>query len=161
MRWPGANLEEKHEPRGVSVAEAQNHDSMKSSGQNLTLAAIEKRSFASARSNGQRPIAAITLSQSPGSCSGKLSSIPTIGWPRLTATGNSEPRVPGSRAVDDSGPSAAGHRRISLRAPEPRSPRGGSSDVRAGLVNWDKFGSSSRQTTPAAERRMSAESTVR
>src|SRR5215831_10032406 len=45
MRWPGANLEEKHEPRGVSVAEAQNHDSMKSSGQNLTLAAIEKQSF--------------------------------------------------------------------------------------------------------------------
>jgi hypothetical protein len=45
MRWPGANLEEKHEPRGVSVAEAPNGDSMKSSGQNLTLAAIEKRSF--------------------------------------------------------------------------------------------------------------------
>src|SRR5262244_3178169 len=42
MRWPGANLEEKHEPRGVSVAEAQNGDSMKSSGRNLTLAAIEK-----------------------------------------------------------------------------------------------------------------------
>jgi len=30
MRWPSANLEEKHEPRGVSVAEAQNGDSMKS-----------------------------------------------------------------------------------------------------------------------------------
>src|SRR5215469_11608821 len=45
MRWPGANLEEKHEPRGVSVAEAQNGDSMKSSGRNLTLAAIEKQSF--------------------------------------------------------------------------------------------------------------------
>src|SRR5215471_14478163 len=45
MRWPGANLEEKHEPRGVSVAEAKNGDSMKSSGQNLTLAAIEKQSF--------------------------------------------------------------------------------------------------------------------
>src|SRR5215813_10411952 len=42
MRWPGANLEEKHEPRGVSVAEAQNGDSMKSSGRNLTLAAIGK-----------------------------------------------------------------------------------------------------------------------
>jgi hypothetical protein len=42
MRWPGANLEEKHEPRGVSVAKAQNGDSMKSSGRNLTLAAIEK-----------------------------------------------------------------------------------------------------------------------
>ena len=42
MRWPGANLEEKHEPRGMSVAEAQNADSMKSSGRNLTLAAIEK-----------------------------------------------------------------------------------------------------------------------
>ena len=40
-----ANLEEKHEPRGVSVAEAQNGDSMKSSSRNLTLAAIEKRSF--------------------------------------------------------------------------------------------------------------------
>ena len=45
MRWPGANFEEKHEPRGVSVAEAQNGDSMKSSGRNLTRAAIEKRSF--------------------------------------------------------------------------------------------------------------------
>jgi hypothetical protein len=45
MRWPGANLEEKHEPRGVSVAEALNGDSMKSSGRNLTLAAIEKLSF--------------------------------------------------------------------------------------------------------------------
>jgi len=45
MRWPGANLEEKHEPRGVSVAKAQNGDSMKSSGRNLTLAAIEKRSL--------------------------------------------------------------------------------------------------------------------
>ena len=32
MGWPGANLEEKHEPRGVSVAEAQDGDSMKSSG---------------------------------------------------------------------------------------------------------------------------------
>ena len=46
MRWPGANLEEKHEPRGVSVAKAQNGDSMKSSGRNLTLAAIEKRALA-------------------------------------------------------------------------------------------------------------------
>ena len=45
MRRPGANLEEKHEPRGVSVAEAQNGDSMKSSGRHLTLAAIEKRPF--------------------------------------------------------------------------------------------------------------------
>jgi len=45
MRWPGANLEEKHEPRGVSVAKAQNGDSIKSSGRNLTLAAIEKRSL--------------------------------------------------------------------------------------------------------------------
>src|SRR6516225_895587 len=45
MRWPGANLEEKHEPRGVSVAEAQNGDSMKSSRRSLTLAAIEKRIF--------------------------------------------------------------------------------------------------------------------
>ena len=48
MRWLGANLEEKQEPRGVSVAEAQNGDSIKSSGRNLTLAAIEKRSFADA-----------------------------------------------------------------------------------------------------------------
>jgi hypothetical protein len=45
MRWPGANLEEKREPRGVSVAEARNGDSMKSSRRNLTLAAIEKRSL--------------------------------------------------------------------------------------------------------------------
>jgi hypothetical protein len=45
MRWPGANLEEKLEPRGVSVAEAQNGDSMEPSGRNLTLAAIEKRSL--------------------------------------------------------------------------------------------------------------------
>jgi hypothetical protein len=45
MRWLGDNLEEKHEPRGVSVAEAQNGDSMKSSGRNLTLAAIEKQSL--------------------------------------------------------------------------------------------------------------------
>jgi hypothetical protein len=43
MRWLGANLEEKQEPRGASVAEAQNGDSMKSSGRSLTLAAIEKR----------------------------------------------------------------------------------------------------------------------
>jgi hypothetical protein len=28
MRWLGANLEEKQEPRGASVAEAQNGDSM-------------------------------------------------------------------------------------------------------------------------------------
>jgi hypothetical protein len=42
MRWLGANLEEKQEPRGASVAEAQNGNSMKSSGRNLTLAAIEK-----------------------------------------------------------------------------------------------------------------------
>jgi hypothetical protein len=48
MRWLGANLEEKQEPRRPSVAEAQNGDSMKSSGRNLTLAAIEKRSFADA-----------------------------------------------------------------------------------------------------------------
>ena len=46
MRWLGANLEEKQEPRGASVAEAQNGDSMKSSGRNLTLAAIEKQSVA-------------------------------------------------------------------------------------------------------------------
>jgi hypothetical protein len=45
MRWRGANLEEKHEPLGVSVAEAQNDDSMKSSRRNLTLAAIEKLPF--------------------------------------------------------------------------------------------------------------------
>src|SRR5215831_13745776 len=46
MKSSGRNLTlaeiEKHEPRGVSVAEAQNGDSMKSSGRNLTLAAIEK-----------------------------------------------------------------------------------------------------------------------
>ena len=53
MRWPGANLEEKHEPRGVSVAEAQNGDSMKSSGRNLTLAAIEKRSLVGADRDGK------------------------------------------------------------------------------------------------------------
>jgi len=50
MRWPGANLEEKHEPRGVSVAEAQNGDSMKSSRRSLTLAAIEKGSFTPSQS---------------------------------------------------------------------------------------------------------------
>jgi len=54
MRWPGANLEEKHEPRGVSVAEAQNGDSMKSSRRSLTLAAIEKRSFAAREDIGAR-----------------------------------------------------------------------------------------------------------
>ena len=46
MRRLGADLEEKQEPRGASVAEAQNGNSMKSSGRNLTLAAIEKRSVA-------------------------------------------------------------------------------------------------------------------
>src|SRR5262249_47432307 len=49
MRWRSANHEEKHEPRGVSVAEALTGDSMKSSGRNLTLAAIEKRPFSFAR----------------------------------------------------------------------------------------------------------------
>ena len=59
MRWPGANLEEKHEPRGVSVAEAQNGDSMKSSRRNLTLAAIEKRSLVAGYADGKkRPTAA-------------------------------------------------------------------------------------------------------
>jgi hypothetical protein len=52
MRWLGANLEEKHEPRGVSVAEAQNGDSMKSSRRNLTLAAIEKRSLVAGNGDG-------------------------------------------------------------------------------------------------------------
>ena len=54
MRWPGANLEEKHEPRGVSVAEAQNGDSMKLSGRNLTPAAIEKQSLVAGDSDGKK-----------------------------------------------------------------------------------------------------------
>src|SRR5262249_54228357 len=59
MRWPSANLEEKHEPRGVSVAEALTGDSMKSSGRNLTLAAIEKRPFVGPRKPTERPMAVI------------------------------------------------------------------------------------------------------
>ena len=60
MRWPDANLEEKHEPGGVSVAEAQNGDSMKSSRRNLTLAAIEKRAFSRRGENASRcPEAAV------------------------------------------------------------------------------------------------------
>jgi len=43
MRRLGADLEEKQEPRVASFAEAQKGDSVTSSGQGLTRAAIEKR----------------------------------------------------------------------------------------------------------------------
>src|SRR5437879_79086 len=45
MRRPGADLEEKPEPRVALLAEAQNGDGMKQSGRGLTRAAIEKPTF--------------------------------------------------------------------------------------------------------------------
>ena len=51
MRRPGADLEEKPEPRVAFLAEAQNGDGMKQSGRGLTRAAIEKLTFPRQRSN--------------------------------------------------------------------------------------------------------------
>ncbi len=48
MRRPGADLEEKPEPRVALLAEAQNGDGMKQSGRGLTRAAIEKPTFVTA-----------------------------------------------------------------------------------------------------------------
>jgi hypothetical protein len=45
MRRPGADLEEKPEPRVALLAEAQKGDSMRQSGRGLTRAAIEKDSY--------------------------------------------------------------------------------------------------------------------
>ena len=54
MRRPGADLEEKPEPRVALLAEAQNGDGMKQSGRGLTRAAIEKPTFvASSRDWGR------------------------------------------------------------------------------------------------------------
>src|SRR5215813_10442106 len=100
MRWPGANLEEKHEPRGVSVAEAQNGDSMKSSGRNLTLAAIEKQSFCvcgrmSELGQGRRSRAVVRGSALPQKADQPLlqsiiSSVPTTDFP-LGKTARTDP----------------------------------------------------------------------
>ena len=63
MRRPDADLEEKRGPRVSSSAGAQKGDSMKSSVQSLTLAAIGEGTFARTRGNGRD--APILLKKSP------------------------------------------------------------------------------------------------
>src|SRR6266699_3812823 len=53
MRRPGADLEEKPEPRVALLAEAQNGDGMRQSGRGLTRAAIEKPTLTAPGSNGE------------------------------------------------------------------------------------------------------------
>jgi hypothetical protein len=66
MRRPDADLEEKQGPRVASSAGAQKGDSMKSSGRSLTLAAIEKWTFAGTRGNDENAPKAVVLSPSLG-----------------------------------------------------------------------------------------------